>query len=141
MAKQIILASHARLAKGFAESLSFIFKPQDRIHTICAFTELPDPGKAFDDLYITFDERDTVIVLTDLLGGSVNKMIAERLKNKKFYLISGINLALLLEIACAEEKEVNDDFICKAIDNSRNDMKFMNDAIASYKDEKEDSFF
>ncbi len=77
MAKKLVLASHAGLAKGFLQSLKFIFHPEDKIHVISAFTEMTDPGKAFDHILDTFGKDDLVIVMTDLSGGSVNKMIAE----------------------------------------------------------------
>jgi len=141
MAKRIILATHAVLAKGFEESLRFIFEPEDKIYTICAFTEEKDPGKAFLELFHSFDPGDTVIVCTDLRSGSVNKMIAGYLTEKKFYLVTGINLALLLELACTPESLINESFMRDIIKTGREDMQFVNDVIVGVEDEKEDSFF
>jgi mannose/fructose-specific phosphotransferase system component IIA len=131
MSKQIVIATHALLAKGFQESLNFIFKPEDPIHTICAFTEVSDPGKAFEELFDTFSEEDTVVVLTDLVGGSVNNLIAERLQGRDFYLISGINLAVLLEIACVPEENLNEDFIRKTLEQGKKGIVFINDKLAN----------
>lgn len=141
MSKRIVIATHGPLAKGFEESMKFILQPEDPIHTICAFTEHPDPGAAFDKIFESFDEGDKVIVLTDLSGGSVNKMIAERLGSKKFYLLTGLNLALLLEIAAADESEVNDEFLRDAVGAAGADAIFVNDKVMCAEDESEDSFF
>lgn len=141
MAKQIIIATHAMLAKGFTESLRFIFEPEDKIYTICAFTEEKDPGEAFKKLFDSFNSEDTVIVCTDLRSGSVNKMIAGYLTEKNFYLVTGINLALLLELACTPEELINETFMKEAVKTGQEDMQFVNDVIAGAEDEEESSFF
>ena len=141
MAKRIIIATHAKLAKGFAESLRFIFEPEDRIDTICAFTDEGDPGKAFAELSASFQAEDTVIVCTDLSSGSVNKMIAGYLAEKKFYLVTGLNLALLLELAAAPEELIDEDFMREAVKTGQEDMQFVNDVIAGGEDEDGSSFF
>lgn len=141
MAKQIIIATHAALSEGFKSSLDFIFGGCENLYTIEGFTKEKDPGIAFDKLIANFESDDKVIVLTDLSGGSVNKLIAERLANKKFYLISGINFALLLEMACADENTLDDEFIRSAIARCKEDMRFMNDAILETDNQDdEDSF-
>lgn len=44
-----------------------------------------------------------VIVLTDLCGGSVNRMFMAQLCHYRFHLISNMNLGLLLELALTTE--------------------------------------
>lgn len=140
MTKRIILASHALLAKGFNESLQFIFKPNCEIYTICAFTEDENPIQVFDELFDTFDADDTVLVLTDLSAGSVNKLIAQRLHDRKFYLISGVNLALVLELAFADSENINEEYLHAAISRCKEDMMLVNDAL-SKEELSEEEFF
>ena len=109
--------------------MNFIYKPQEEIHTICAFTEVADPGKVFEELFDSFPKDDTVVVLTDLVGGSVNKLIAEKLRDRKFFLISGINLAMLLEIACCNELELNEDLIRRTVALGKESLVFINDEL------------
>lgn len=136
LALHLILATHGPLAKGFAESMTFILKPENPIHTICAFTEAPDPGAAFDTLCASIPETDTIVVMTDLVGGSVNKEIAQRLSTRRFHLIAGINLAFLLELAVADEAEIDDEFLRETMQNAQEAMTYVNDAVLSQPDEE-----
>ena len=141
MAKQIVIATHALLARGFEEALRLIYNPADNVHVICGFTEAPNPGEAFDEIFAAFSEDDIVIVMTDLVGGSVNNQIAERLRDKKFFLISGINLAVLLELACCSEQDLNEDYIRKVVALGKENLVFINDKLKeNTQDQSEDSF-
>ena len=139
MALHLILATHGPLAKGFAESIQFILKPENPIHTICAFTEAPNPGEAFDALCASIPETDTIIVMTDIIGGSVNKDIAQRLSQRRFYLIAGVNLACLLELAAATEEEISDAFIRDTVQAAQATVTYVNDAVLL--SQEEESFF
>lgn len=129
MAKQIIVATHATFAEGLVASMRFITEPEGNVHTICAFTQEMDPGAAFDRLLDSFAPDDVVVVMTDLLSGSVNKEIAKRLSVRKFYLVTGANLTTLLELACCNEADINDDFIREVVGFGKDAVVFVNDAL------------
>lgn len=139
MAVHLVIATHGPLAQGFAESMKFIIQPENPVHTICAFTQDPDPGAAFDRLLETFCETDTVVVLTDLLGGSVNKAIAQRLCQKRFHLIAGVNLATVLEFAVVSQQELTDAFVRDVVSAANGTIVYVNDSLSS--SQEEESFF
>lgn len=142
MKKRIIIATHASLSKGFASSMEILFKPEDPIYTICAFTESMDPAEDFIKLVDSFDPEDKIVVLTDIVGGSVNQMIAKKLEDRKFYLISGVTLGMVLQLVCIPVESIDDVCLRNIVEESKNGIVFMNDVLRQVATtEEEDGFF
>lgn len=127
--KRIIVASHAAFAKGMISSLELIVGNSEQVDVIEAFTVDENPAEKFDEIMSAYHKDDKVIVLTDLTAGSVNKLIAERLRDKKFYLISGINLAVLLELALAPEEIIDDVYMEGVVESGKKDICFINRSL------------
>ena len=134
--KRIIVASHAAFAKGMVSALELIAGSDIKVDVIEGFTVDENPVQKFDEIFATYDNEDKVVVLTDLTAGSVNKLIAERLREKDFYLISGTNLSILLEVALTPEEMIDDAFIEHVVESGKNDVIFMNRSLS--KDENSD---
>ncbi|MDF7682784.1 PTS sugar transporter subunit IIA [Lactobacillus sp. ESL0679] len=96
---EIILASHSNLAKGMYDSVSLIMGKQKNLHYLTAYV---NDGIDFKDQLIQEIEpiKDNLILfVTDIIGGSVNTTIAQVVaQNEKYFLISGMNLPLVLEL-------------------------------------------
>ena len=106
MEKRIVVATHAMFSEGIASSLRMIFGDGAPIECITAYV---DPNVDYQEkLRKVVSEHDyehsELVVLTDILGGSVNNEFMALLDSYDFYLITGLNLALLLEvITCPAE--------------------------------------
>ena len=141
MAKHIVIATHSLLAKGLKEALRFIFEPKGEVHTLCAFIDDTNFEDSISELFDSFSPSDTVVVATDITAGSVNKIIASHLAEKNFHLVSGVNLAFLLEISLADEEQINAEFINGAITLAKDDIVYMNERISKQENEIEDFFW
>lgn len=103
---RIVLASHGRLAEGMKGSVELIMGAGAPIDTICAYC---DPNVALEDqidgLLATIPERDGIIVVTDVFGGSVNNEFMKRVVSGRFELISGMSMSLIIQLVdLAEDK-------------------------------------
>lgn len=133
---QFILASHDKLAEGFYRSIQFFNSSVNNVHFINAYS---DDGKNFKDSFLSQVndlKEDNLIVFTDLPGGSVNRIVCEHMEEFEYKVVSGINLPLLLELAL-KPSDVTEQDIREALDESRNQMVYMNDM---FKFLKEDDF-
>ena len=102
----IVLASHGRLAAGMRESVELIMGNTNAITAICAYCEPDFPlGEQIEQTFAAFPPEDTVIVVTDVLGGSVNNEFMKYLRKKKFYLIAGMNMPLVIQLMTMREAE------------------------------------
>lgn len=128
--KKIIVATHHKLADGFKDTLDYIAPNTVNIITLCAYMDNTSVNNQIEDILKGFENKEKVIVLTDLLGGSVNQEFVKKLSNYNIDLITGVNLPLLLTLALNINNETFDDnFIRQAVEESRKQLVYVNDYL------------
>ena len=94
---KILIASHGTLAKGMKCSLELIMGKQEEVKTFCAYldgeTSIEARVKEFME---NIKEGEEWVIVTDLLGGSVNNEFMKYIHRPDVHLLTGMNLALLL---------------------------------------------
>ena len=110
--KNMVLVTHADFAKGILTSLNLVLGQVEHV-----------------------DYVSITVVLTDIAGGSTTQAAMLLLGNRrKVYLVTGLNLGLLLEIALlplGEGEEADKGMLRTAIENSRSSMYLVNDMMES----------
>ena len=115
---KIFFASHGNLAKGMEHTLGIIFGKIPNMRTFAAYVDNHDLSTELDNFYLNeVNEDDEVLLCSDLYGGSVNQIMYRYLNHKNTRLVTGVNLAFLLEIATVEN--LNDKTLKEVIDHSR----------------------
>lgn len=94
----VILASHGMFAKGIYESVKLIMGEIENVHIITAFVDNNDIKGMVQSVMDSIPAEDTVVAATDIMGGSVNNEFMNYLSRERFYLISGMNLPLLVQL-------------------------------------------
>lgn len=146
MAKKILIATHTILAEGFRKATLFFTGIGEDIVTICAYEDTQEPPRPeIDRFFDSVQPEDTVVVFTDLIGGSVNQIMMEKLLTYKFHLITDPNLSVIMAVATLGEEELNAENIRESIDLCKTQMKYVNDVQlgqnAQKKADTEDEFF
>ena len=99
--RQVVLASHHRFAQGLADTLEFLGSKND-FKVVCAYVDdeplAPQVQKIFDG----FAPDDEVLVLTDIMQGSVNQAFVPY-ANPHTFVVAGVNVALAFELCLAPE--------------------------------------
>lgn len=98
---KLIIASHGTLSEGLVNSAQFIIGKLENVEYITAYV---DPDTDYEDLIknlvANFDyENGSLIVATDIVGGSVNSEFTNYLHKYPFYLVSGVNLVTVISLA------------------------------------------
>ncbi len=106
--RKYLVATHGKLADGFASSVSVLLGRKD-LKTINAYLEddgtntnyIDDIKKFIDDIGVD----DEGVIFTDIYGGSVNQKVVEQVSttNKKVFIITQTNLAIILQILLSSE--------------------------------------
>lgn len=97
--KKIVIASHSYLAEGMKKTVEFILGERQNISVMTAYIEEDfEIEEEIEKLFTELSDGDELIVVVDILGGSVSNAFAQFLIKEKFYLVSGMNLPLLLEL-------------------------------------------
>ncbi|MDU5509962.1 PTS mannose transporter subunit IIA [Enterococcus gilvus] len=98
MERKLVLASHGTLASGIKSSLELICGNKLPLETLdCYVTEGFDLEKAVMEIMERHRNYELVVV-TDLLGGSVNNEFLAYIQRENFYLVAGMNLPFLIEL-------------------------------------------
>ena len=115
----IVLLLHGHLASGMKNTIELIAGRQDNLFTYDAYVDGNNDIKAFllDFLKIHLNEK--VIVITDFLGGSVNNDAIECKNNYDFYLITGMNVLLVLNLVLKYCNSELDSVIRESIQESQ----------------------
>ena len=74
--RHIIIASHYGLAAGLGDTLKAIIGPGHDIRVVCAFTDETPLEEKLASAFEGIAEDDETLVLTDILQGSVNQLVA-----------------------------------------------------------------
>ncbi len=131
---QIILASHSKLASGMAETVRFFGGGE----VIVLEQTMTDSGFAQQVSDVLEQHKDqNIIVFTDLYGGSVNQCFFRHLKDYSFHLVTGMNLAVILECLFTQT-EIDDAFIRNAVAASKQQFVYMNDVLREAMDDDDD---
>ena len=137
--RQFIIASHAHFAAGINESVSLLSGERDHVRTLSMYVDgNNDLAAAAAKMLDETPEGDDLVVCTDLFGGSVNNeftSIVQRRPNT--YLVTNMNLPLLIQLLFAEEGRDTAEVIREicAADDTR--VKFVNDLIEDTEDDEE----
>lgn len=125
---RILIATHGTLAQGLKSALSIIIGKVDKVDIINAYIDDKNLSQEIEEYFKQCQEE--LIVCTDLFGGSVNQTIIQKLKEKEFTLVTGIQLPLLLELAIAVNNNELDKVKLKSlVENSRRQTMVVNDLL------------
>ena len=133
--RRYIIASHGKMASGLQEGLNIIAGNFKNLTTIDAYVdghEYGDTYKKAKELIDSYPE-DEFIIMSDLLGGSVNTELMP-LQSEKVHLITGTNLAILLTMVTSSENEKTIDLINRSIQEAKDGIVYCNNACAKDED-------
>lgn len=126
--RRFIFASHHKLAYGLKDTVDFLTNGTKHIYDINAYMDQDeeDLHSMIQKVFNKFDVEDEVIVLTDLLGGSVNQQFFSRISNR-VHIVCGMNLPLAMSFVMMDEhKNIDETIINKAINDSKNQILYVN---------------
>lgn len=126
---KILVATHGDYASGALSAASIIAGEKDYVTCIDAYTKHKNLQEVVQAYFNTITEEDELIVLTDLFGGSVNQALMPYIKQDHVYVITGFNLALLLEILMMQNSTVDKSQLQAIVEGSKSQIMFVNDMV------------
>lgn len=124
---QFIIVTHATLAGGFADVVRFFKSDLENVQFINAYVE----SQEFEKEFRTALEKvkgENVIVLSDIMGGSVNQVATRLMQEFSYQLITGINLPLLIELTFTPDG-ITAEQIRNSVVNAREQIVYVNDFV------------
>lgn len=137
--RRFIFASHHKLAYGLKDTVDFLTGATKSIYDINAY--LDDETKDIDtvvaELFASFDDEDEVIVLVDMMGGSVYQKFYPYMSDK-VHVICGMNLPMALSLVLAPEDErLTSEKVEQVLMDCKNQLVYVNKMAASVDEDDE----
>lgn len=131
----IILFSHGQLATGLADSCKLIIGENHfKVLNILLDQNIQEIKNNLDVMIQSFDDNQPVIVVTDIPGGSTTQTAIQRISdNKLLYVVTGMNLGLVMSLSflsLSQDDEDNKNKIRDAIEESQKEIYLVNDVIS-----------
>ena len=122
---QIILASHGQLADGFVSAVEMIAGKQEKLSAY-TLSEYGTPQAIREEVVKKIDNHpdELFILLADVLCGSVHNQLIEECTRNNVVLISGINLALVLDLLLTPDENMNKDKIRESIEGAKKNIRY-----------------
>lgn len=135
---KILLVAHGRFPEGIKNSAEIIMGKQDNLYVINAYTGDTPFEEELNSFIETVDlDKDKLIIISDIFGGSVNQKTLSNIDMEKVKLISGLNLPILLEILMLQEVDVTDEKLRSIVEETRKHIILVNDTL---EEDSEDDF-
>lgn len=137
--RRFIFASHHKLAYGLKDTVDFLTGATKTIYDINAY--LDDETKDIDtvvaELFASFDYEDEVVVLVDMMGGSVYQKFYPYMSDK-VHVICGMNLPMALSFVLAPEDEcLTSEKVEQVLMDCKNQLVYVNKMAASVDEDDE----
>lgn len=137
--RRFIFASHHKLAYGLKDTVDFLTGATKIIYDINAY--LDDETKDIDtvvaELFASFDDEDEVVVLVDMMGGSVYQKFYPYMP-EKVHVICGMNLPMALSLVLAPEDErLTSEKVEQVLMDCKNQLVYVNKMVASVDEDDE----
>lgn len=137
---QVILASHGGLAAGMRDTMELIVGEVPNVHVLSTTRDETEPiAVRARRLLGSFDPADTVYILTDVMGGSVNNdMLTLLAEFPGAVILCGTNACLALSLASAEDP-LSDGELEELLEDARSQIvncnKLLREAAANEEDD------
>lgn len=124
--RRFVIASHSRMARGLKDTLEFLTSRRDIID-INAYVDERDLEEQIRQVFDGFDPEDEVVIMTDMLGGSVNQKFCP-LMGERRHLICGINLPCALSLVLQpEDTPLTAGAVRAIVEESQNHLIYVNE--------------
>lgn len=126
MMRHYLIMSHGKLALGLKDTIEMFVGIRDDISYVAAYVDDRKLSDIVSPIVSKLDKEDELIIITDLLGGSVNREMMKYLSRPHTHLIAGFNYGLILELIIQTAEYLTKEEIEKIIEKSRRQMAYVN---------------
>lgn len=126
---KIILVSHGKLAKGMKDTVEMIAGEQNSLEAYEAYGNGTSDESFITEVKKSVDNShgDNIVIVTDVLGGSVNNEVTQLLKdNSNLTVLTGMNLPLIITLVTTMSSGFTEDKVLEAIDEGQKGVLSVN---------------
>jgi fructoselysine and glucoselysine-specific PTS system IIA component len=133
--RYFIVASHGAFAEGIMDSVRMILGDVEGVRCYGAYTDPEeDVEESVKDMLACYGEEDELVVVTDIMGGSVCNHFVRQLSRRNLHVLAGMNLGFLLELFANRDAPLSE-MIEAATGYAKTSVCYCNDVVREMMDE------
>lgn len=138
--RKIILASHHLFADGLKDTVQYVMSTLTNIEAVSAYMDNVPVEEQLKNALGEINEDDEYIIFTDMLGGSVNQEAVKYLQYPNVYVITGMNLPIVLSVvlSLSSYEKVDEDVIRSSIEDAKSQIVYVNDVMKNMEADEDD---
>ena len=122
--RDIVLMSHGPMASGIKNTVELITGTHENLISYDAYVDGHNDVKKFISDLLEKHVKDEIILVTDVLGGSVNNEALMFNSYSNVYVISGMNAPLVINLIISDEVDTRE-LIQRSIFESKDMIQFL----------------
>lgn len=139
MKRHYIIASHSTFSAGMAKALRFFAGDELDLVVLTAYVDNKPIDEQIKKIFDKIPDEDEVIVLTDLMGGSVNQKFFPYVYRQHTQIITGMNLSLALAIVMEPANDyLSAERVRAIVDEARDQLTYVNDVASQMSGDDDD---
>lgn len=138
--RKIVLASHHLFADGLKDTIQYVMSTLTNIEAVSAYMDNVPVEEQLKKALGEINENDEYIIFTDMLGGSVNQEAVKYLQYPNVYVITGMNLPIVLSVvlSLSSYEKVDEDVIRSSIEDAKSQIVYVNDVMKNMEADEDD---
>ena len=125
--RKFLIAAHGSFSSGIKTSLDLIIGETENIFILNAYVNgNRSIEEDLNSIMKHIQPYDELIVFSDLLGGSVTNQILQFALKENVYVVSGVNLPLVIDVILADPETPAEAVIDAAIENAKQQITYVN---------------
>ena len=120
--RKFIIATHRTMAEGLFDTIQFFSGIHENIEILSAYINENEICDELIKKMMVKEDSDEIVIFTDISSGSVTQKFYPYL-GENVYMISGINLPVLLSLVLSSEKKLSVGYIDKLVSEAREQLK------------------
>lgn len=121
-----LISAHGRMASGIKESLNVLLGASSQVEIFDAYVDESNVEEELKKRIEGTPEDHYLVMMSDIASGSVNQIMMRYLNRERTFLVTGINLALVVGLTAAYTETITAEQIEAVVSQSREMMMLMN---------------
>jgi PTS system mannose-specific IIA component len=128
-----IIVSHGRLAEELLNALTIILGEAPNIEAISIgwYDDVEDSKKKISQCLKRVDQRNGVIIFTDMFGGTPSNLSFSFLRDNQVEIITGINLPMLIKFVSLQRSNNLKDVARKVVEQGKKNIHLASALLSS----------
>ncbi len=121
-----LITGHGSYPTSTLKTVEFLLGERPDILTVCAQPDNNNYRQEISSIIQQY-QGEGLVIFTDILSGSVNQYCMKQLEKNDFRLITGYNIAMLLEMLLQDD--LSDETIRSIVDGAKQQLIYCNELL------------